>query len=175
MVTRIVAGVALVFGGSVLVARLSGPDDEAVDVARLPAFRLDRAPFGFAGALVRLAVTLIPAYVIVVFLFALFRGWLFPVDGSAAHWGILAIVGAAILGTLVVIPTGGEIPILQGLAPAGVSAGVQGALLISLPVISIVSMAMVVRELKVRVTVGAAVGVALTSICAGVLLAVLTS
>lgn len=50
----------------------------------------------------------------------------------------------------------------------------QGALLISLPAISVVSMAMVVRDLRPRVTVAAAAGVAATSALAGVLLAVLT-
>lgn len=104
-------------------------------------------------------------------LLGLFRGWLFPFDGSAAHWGFLAVVVAALLGTLVVLPTGGEIPIVQGLAAAGVAASVQGALLIALPAISLVSMAMVVRALSVRVTVAAAVGVAATSVGAGVLLA----
>lgn len=175
VVTRIVAGVVLVFGVSVLVPRLASRDDaRPLDLGNLPEYRLQDAPLRFARAFARLTVTLVPAYAVVLFLFALFRGWLFPFDGSAAHWGILATVAAALLGTLVVIPTGGEIPIVQGLALAGVSAGVQGALLISLPAISIVSMAMVVRELKPRVTVAAAVGVATTSILAGVLLAVLT-
>ena len=174
VVTRIVAGVVLVFGVSVLVARLASHDDAGpLDLARVPEYRLQDAPFRFVRAFARLSVTLVPAYAVVVFLFALFRGWLFPFDGSAAHWGILATVAAALLGTLVVIPTGGEIPIVQGLALAGVSAGVQGALLISLPAISIVSMAMVVRELKPRVTAAAAVGVAVTSILGGVLLALL--
>lgn len=80
---------------------------------------------------------------------------------------------AALLGTLVVIPTGGEIPIVQGLAAIGVAAGVQGALLIALPAISLVSMAMVVRELSPRVTVAAACGVAVVSVGAGMLLAIL--
>lgn len=174
VVTRIVAGSVLVFGVSALVARLASRGDvKELDLGTVPRYRLRDAPLAFARALARLAATLVPAYVLVVFLIGLFRGWLFPFDGSAAHWGFLAIVAAALLGTLVVIPTGGEIPIVQGLALAGVSAGVQGALLISLPAISLVSMAMVVRELKPRVTVAAAVGVAATSILAGVLLAVL--
>ena len=174
--TRAIAGVVLVFGVSVLVARLTARDDDGekpLDLEALPEYRLQAAPYRFLRAFARLAATLVPVYAVVVFGFALFRGWLFPFDGSAAHWGILAVVAAALLGTLVVLPTGGEIPIVQGLALAGVAAGVQGALLIALPAISVVSMAMVARELSVRVTVAAAAGVAATSVGAGVLLALL--
>ncbi|HZD87853.1 MAG TPA: permease [Gaiellaceae bacterium] len=174
VVTRIAAGLVLVFGVSVVVARLAGGGErKPLDLGAVPDHRLQDAPLRFLRALARLAVTLIPAYALVVFGFALFRGWLFPLDGSAVHWGTLAIVAAALLGALVVIPTGGEIPIVQGLALAGASAGVLGALLIALPAISLVSMAMVVRELSPRVTVAAAAGVVGTSVLAGVLLAAL--
>ena len=174
VVTRVVAGVVLVFGVTALVARIAGsetrPDPRA---ASLPAYRLAEAPRRYAVALARLCATLLPEYALVVFALGLFRGWLFPFDGAAAHWGILAVVAAALLGTLVVLPTGGEIPIVQGLAAAGVAAGVQGALLLALPAISLVSMAMVVRELGVRVTLAAAAGVAVTAVAAGVLMAAL--
>jgi hypothetical protein len=48
-------------------------------------------------------------------------------------------------GVLLVIPTAGEIPILQGLAIAGVAAGPIGALLITLPAVSLPGTAMVGR------------------------------
>lgn len=83
------------------------------------------------------------------------------------------MVAAALLGTLVVLPTGGEIPILQGLALAGVGNGVIGTLLLVLPATSIVSMAMVARDFSPRVTAATALGVAITGIAAGGLLAVL--
>lgn len=173
VVTRISAGIVLVFGVSMLIARLAPRVEvQPLELGAVP-YRLEEAPRRFARAFARLAATLVPIYVGVVFVFAFFRGWLFPLSHSAAHWGILAVAVAALLGTLVVIPTGGEIPIVQGLALAGVSAGVQGALLVSLPAISLVSMAMVIRDLKPRVTVAAAVGVAATSIIAGALLAAL--
>jgi hypothetical protein len=44
-----------------------------------------------------------------------------------------------VLGTLVVIPTAGEISILQGLVAARAGAGVLGTLLITLPAISLPS------------------------------------
>lgn len=165
--TRAIAGVVVVFGASALIGRFA-------KAPPVPVGEVAVAPRRFLPALVRLAVTLLPEYAVVLFLVGLFRGWLFPFDGSAAHWGILAVAAAALLGTLVVIPTGGEIPIVQGLALAGVAAGVQGALLVALPAISIVSMAMVVRSLGTRVTLAAAAAVAAVSIGAGVLLALLT-
>lgn len=173
--TRIVAGLVLVFGVSAAIARIAGREARpaAVDLELLPSFRLADAPRRYLISLARICATLLPEYAVVVFLLGLFRGWIFPFDGSAAHWGILAVVVAAVLGTLVVLPTGGEIPIVQGLAAAGVAAGVQGALLIALPAISLVSMAMVARDLSVRVTVAAAVGVAAVSVAAGALLALL--
>lgn len=176
VVTRIVAGAVLVFGVSTVIARVTSRDRRApaVELAALPPFRLADAPTRYLLALARLCATLLPEYLVVVFLLGLFRGWIFPFDGSARHWGVLAVVVAAVLGTLIVLPTDGEIPIVQGLAAAGVAASAQGALLIALPAISLVSMAMVVRQLSVRVTVAAAIGVATVSIGAGLLLAVLT-
>jgi uncharacterized membrane protein YraQ (UPF0718 family) len=47
---------------------------------------------------------------------------------------------------LIVIPTAGEIPILQGLALLGVSSGTLGALLITLPAVSVPGVAMVARS-----------------------------
>jgi hypothetical protein len=59
---------------------------------------------------------------------------------------------AAVLGTLMVIPTGGEIPILHGLVLAGLSSGVVGALLVTLPAVSLPGIAMVSRSLGWRAT-----------------------
>ena len=62
-----------------------------------------------------------------------------------AH-GLLIVLLAAIVGTLIVIPTAGEIPILQSLALLGVSSGTLGALLITLPAVSVPGAAMVARS-----------------------------
>jgi len=171
--TRIVAGGALVVVGGVLVERLAGPGAARVPLPATDDPPLAKAPQRFARSLARLAATLLPEYLLVVFLLGLGRGWLFPLDGSAARWGVLALLAAAVLGTLVVIPTGGEIPIAQGLAAAGVGLGPVGALLITLPAISLVSMAMVVRTLSVRVTLAAAGTVAVSGLVAGGILTLL--
>ncbi len=171
VVTRIVVGGVLVFGATAVVARLAGrplaPPPRAEPAGQVD---LRAAPVRFVRALVRLTVTLVPTYVAVVFLIGLLRAWLFPLDAGADHWIVPSIFAAAALGTLVVVPTAGEIPILQGLTVAGVNAGAIGALLITLPAISLVSMAMVPRAFSVRVTLAMAGAVACCGLLGGGLL-----
>jgi hypothetical protein len=102
-----------------------------------------------------------------------FRGWLFPLSGSTVHAGVLVVVVAAVVGTLLVIPTGGEIPVLQGLALAGVSLGGIGALLLTLPAVSLPGMVMVSRAFGWRTTWATAATVAVGGIVAGVVLSAL--
>lgn len=171
--TRAIVGALLVFVMTAGAARLAGRS-EHTHVKLEPGLDAERplasAPLRFAKTLLRLAITLIPEYFIAVMMIGLLRGWLFPFDGSALHAGLLAAIVAAGVGTLIVIPTAGEIPILQGLQVLGVGAGVIGALLITLPAISLPSIAMVRRALTWRVTAGMAVAVALTGLAAGGLL-----
>lgn len=155
-VTRLVVGVLVVVGGAALVARLvegrRAPEQLATTVPqRADRDWLARAPGRFGRALARLALVLVPEYLVIVFVVGAFRGWLFPL-GAATASGLLFVVVAAVLGTLVIIPTAGEIPILQGLALAGVAAGPLGALLITLPVVSLPGMVMVGRALGWRAT-----------------------
>ncbi|GAB4004764.1 hypothetical protein GCM10029992_50710 [Glycomyces albus] len=121
---RVITGVALVFGVTLLVARLANarktvtdpqlrPEDEAPDD---PAGLRD-ASGRFFKTLGRLSAILLPEYLIVVLLLGGLRGWLFP--AGASEWGVLAVLLFAVVGTLFVIPTAGEIPIIQGLALAG--------------------------------------------------------
>ncbi len=174
VVTRLVVGAVLVFGATIPVARLAprGSSPSAVEAPPVP-FALAGAPARFLRTLARLFLTLLPLYFVVVFALGLFRGWLFPIDASTAHWAVPSIFAAAALGTLVVIPTAGEIPILQALAAAGVGAGTVGALLITLPAISLVSMVMVARTFSVRVTLAMAGAVSCCGLLAGGLLLLL--
>lgn len=174
--TRIAVGMLLVFGATAIVARWSGDSTvkpAATQPAPEPEYDLRSAPANYVRSLARLAVTLIPIYVAVVFLLGLFRGWLFPLE--ADQWVALSVLAAAVLGALVVIPTAGEIPILQGLAAAGVGTGAIGALLITLPAISLASMAMVVRAFSPRVTLAMAGAVMACGVLAGGLLFLLSS
>ncbi len=171
--TRLAVGAVLVFGVSALVGRLAGPLPEPDAPPAAEPDDLRAAPRRFAVTLLRLCVTLVPEYAVVVFAVGAFHGWLFPLDG-AGHWGALAVLLAAVFGTLVVIPTAGEIPILQGLSALGAGAGVLGTLLITLPAVSLPSMVMVLRALSWRVTVATGAAVAVTGLAGGALLWALT-
>ncbi len=109
VVVRLVLGALLVFGLTGVVARLAGrrpaPAELQPDSSEVGLVSVAGAPMRFAKAFARLSVTLVPEYVLAVIVVGLLRGWLFPFDGSAAHWGILAVLLAAVAGTLLVIPT----------------------------------------------------------------------
>jgi uncharacterized protein len=150
--TRMLVGVAAVLGVAVsvgLVTRARGSEQplaEAVVASAGDEAGASRAaPRRFMRALLRLCLILLPEYVVMVLLVGACRGWLLTLS-QPAHHGLLIVVLAAIAGTLIVIPTAGEIPILQGLALLGVSSGTLGALLITLPAVSVPGVAMVARS-----------------------------
>ncbi|WP_231964520.1 hypothetical protein [Mycobacterium sp. E2699] len=103
-----------------------------------------------------------PEYAILVLLVGAFRGWLLTLTGLPHRGpltGLLMVVLAAVVGTLLVIPTAGEIPILHGLALLGVSSGTLGALLITLPAVSAPGIAMVARSFGWKATAATTVAV----------------
>jgi uncharacterized protein len=172
--TRIIVGCLLVFLACPLIARLAGGPPQPAHGEHVPEFEPVGAAARFAKTPLRLTLTLLPEYLLVVFLVGLLRGWLLPLGSGVASLGPLALLIAVLLGTLIVIPTGGEIPIVLGLAAAGMGSLVVGALLITLPAISAVSMAMVMRALSARTTLAMAGAVAACGAFAGALLWVLS-
>ena len=130
--TRVVVGLALVVGVSTVVARLA-PSAPPATAAVAAADPVGSIPRRYVDALVRLALILVPEYFVVVLAVGALRGWLLPLGHAAATWGIGAVLVAAAAGTLLVIPTGAEIPIIFGLVTAGFATGVTGALLIAPP------------------------------------------
>jgi hypothetical protein len=178
---RIIVGAVLVFAATPVIARLFGPGDQ--DRARLdppPAdrpgpVRLGDLPARYARSLVRFALVLVPEYVVAVALIGGLSGWLSSFDGLDAKLGVLAVVVVAVIGALLVIPTGGEVPVVLALAAAGASAGTVGALLITLPALSIPSIVMVGRALTWRITAATAGTVIAGGLVAGLLLWTLTS
>jgi uncharacterized protein len=82
---------------------------------------------------------------------------------------MLWIVGLAIAGTLFVIPTAGEVPIIQAMLSLGMAAGPAGALLMTLPPISLPSVAMLSRSFAPRVLTVVAVTVVGFGIVSGLL------
>ena len=179
VVVRVVVGLLLVVGFSALVgvlARRRAATDvpaarAAVDAALEEPLVWREVPRRFVVRLGRLALVLVPEYLVVVFLVGLVGPPLATVFGSG---GALVVVLAALVGTLLVLPTGGEIPILLGLAAAGAGAGVLGALLLVLPAVSLPSAVMVLGALRRTVVAWTVAVVAAGALASAALLTVLT-
>lgn len=84
--------------------------------------------------------TMLPGYILIVFVLGGLRAWLFPPGLTIHASGFGAVALLAAIGTGFVIPTAGEIPITQTLMHAGMGAGPAAALLITLPAISLPSL-----------------------------------
>ncbi|HEX3649360.1 MAG TPA: permease [Pseudonocardiaceae bacterium] len=172
---RIVVGVLLVFVAVPLVVRVVNRGRTAVPDGVVPAVPDDARsvgdlPWRYLRSLGRLAMVLVPEYLVVVLLVGLVSGWLADFAGLDQRLGVLAVVICAVVGTLLVIPTAGEIPVVLALAAAGVGLGSAGALLVTLPALSLPSMVMVGRALSWRVTTAMAAAVVVAGLLSGLLL-----
>jgi uncharacterized membrane protein YraQ (UPF0718 family) len=78
---------------------------------------------------------------------------------------ILAFAGA---GALFVIPTAGEVPIVQAMLALGIAVGPAAALLMTLPPISMPSLAMVRNSFRPRLLVMVSCGVVILGSLAGI-------
>ncbi len=167
MLFRLVIGVAMVLGVAYLAERYTS-NRESVTVT--PEFVQEAAPQG--GFMVRwikefttLAIRLVPEYLVLVLFLGAARVWLFPVLG--VHGGFLWIIAMALAGTLFVIPTAGEVPIVQAIFALGMGAGPAGALIMTLPAVSLPSLVMLGRAFTLRTRLVIASGVVLSGIAAG--------
>lgn len=108
---------------------------------------------------VRMTLRLIPEYIVIVLLLGAARAWLFPHIGPDIGGQWFWIVALALAGMLFVIPTAGEVPIVQAMLALGMGVGPAAALLMTLPPVSLPSMAMLGRSLpwQLLVTLAAAV------------------
>lgn len=75
----------------------------------------------------------------------------------------------ALAGTLFVIPTAGDVPIVQAMFSLGMGAGPAAALIMTLPAVSLPSLAMLGRVFSLRVRLVIAVGVVISGIVAGLI------
>ncbi len=173
-VLRIVLGLLLVAGAAWLgnrEDRRSGSETAQALLSSLPPE--ERQPsnrlLAWLRALWRLCVGLIPEYIVVVAVLGLARAWLFPAMSPAIGGSILLLLGLAIAGTLFVIPTAGEVPVIQTLVTYGLGAGSAGALMMTLPAVSLPSLVMVGRAVSWRLLVRVAVLVAAAGIVTGLL------
>jgi uncharacterized protein len=185
-VTRLLVGLVVVLVAGALIGGLadreSAPDEpmaastestERATQETEPPATLSQLPGRFVRSLWRLGRVLVPEYALVVLLVGAFSGWLSQFAEMGNGLGLFAVLVAAVIGALLVVPTGGEIPVLVALSAVGVGTGLLGVLLVTLPALSLPSMAMVARVLSVRATVLTAGAVVGGGLLAGVLLTVL--
>lgn len=166
---RIVAGIIMVFGIGYLANKIGAEQNSTIDMPvddEVPGGKLFKRWLRALWPLVR---DTIPAYFIVVVVLGAVRAWLFPAIDPAWANSFLAVVGFAIAGTIFIIPTAAEIPIVQSLFSFGLGIGPGVALLLTLPAVSLPSLIMVKRVFPLRVLVGVAALVALAGILAGML------
>ncbi|WP_350648636.1 permease [Pseudomonas sp. HY13-MNA-CIBAN-0226] len=157
---RLVAGIVLVFGVSWVAQRMSGPQvlPEAAVEAVSEASTVDVQPFlvRWGRTLWQLFWSTIPIYILAVLVLGAVRVWVFPhIDGATAN-SLMWLVPLAIIGTLFVIPTAAEIPIVQTMMTLGMGTAPAVALLMTLPSISLPSLLMLRKDFDARVLVSVA-------------------
>jgi uncharacterized membrane protein YraQ (UPF0718 family) len=167
---RLLLGLPMVFGLGYLANRMTTPKEAEQAEASLAAIRAEpeTSPFSrWLSHLARMSLRLIPEYVVLVLLLGAARAWLFPAIGPEIgnHFGW--VVAFAVAGALFVIPTAGEVPIIQAMLQLGLGVGPAGALLMTLPPISLPSMAMLSRSFPPRILAVVGLAVVLIGVIAG--------
>ncbi|CAM2173014.1 permease family protein YraQ [Paraburkholderia sacchari] len=152
---RLVLGVLMVFGLGWLANRLVTREEALAADVRLAMFAQEQAESGnvlvrWLRLFVRMAVRLVPEYIVLVLLLGAARAWLFPHIGPEVASSLGWIVVFAVAGMLFVIPTAGEVPIIQAMLALGMGVGPAGALLMTLPPVSLPSFAMLAGSFRVR-------------------------
>ena len=162
---RTAFGLLMVLGVGHLINRFGGPMPaspvmDAVEPADGTTGRGTGNLFAqWAKVALRMTIRLVPEYAVLVLLLGAARAWLFPHIDAGIGNELTWIVAFAAAGSLFVIPTAGEVPIVQAMLLLGVGAGPAAALLITLPAISAPSMAMLLRSFPARVLMLVAVSV----------------
>lgn len=166
---RLGLGIVLVFAVAAIANALSKDEGVTLSVPPAPIETRNSGTNMFVAWLRELWIeiyTIVPGYVAIVFIIGGLRAWLFPPGLELHASGIGAIALVSALGTLFVIPTAGEVPIIQTLQHAGMGNGAAAALLMTLPAISLPSIFIVRKVFNARVLAWAAVCVFLSGIAA---------
>ncbi|MDP4128028.1 MAG: permease [Bacillota bacterium] len=166
---RIIAGALMVFGIGYFANRWITNEEVSEDFMsdELKDEEQGKLFIRWVKALLPLIRDTIPAYFIVVVILGAVRAWLFPAIGTAWANSLLVMIGLAIAGTLFIIPTAGEIPIVQSLMAFGLGVGPGVALLMTLPAVSLPSLLMVKRVFPAKVLLFVAGSVTLVGILSG--------
>ncbi|TWB58576.1 permease [Nitrospirillum viridazoti] len=171
---RLALGLVMVLGLGLLASRVSPMPDQAAALLALQAEAEAQNPFvRWLKILGRMAVRLIPEYIVIVLALGAARAWLFPAIGPEIGNQFIWIAAFAIAGTLFVIPTAGEVPIIQAMLSLGMGVGPAGALLMTLPPVSLPSIAMLHRSFPPKALAAVIAGVVLLGIVGGYLAVVL--
>ncbi|MFC4761945.1 permease [Dyella koreensis] len=172
---RLLLGVPMVFGLGYLANRLTEPSPSVA--ASLPVEPEPRTLIEvgkrWMQIFARMTLRLIPEYVVIVLLLGAVRAWMFPHIGPAIGDQWFWIAALALAGMLFVIPTAGEVPIVQAMLALGLGGGPAAALLMTLPAVSLPSLAMLARSFPVRTLVAVAVAVVGFGILGGALASLL--
>ena len=169
---RALVGILLVFGVVHLAERFA--TDRALPLdAMAPPPVVDDPPdprpllVRWARACWQLSIGLVPEYLLIVIVLGAVRAWLFPAMNPAVGHSLGLLLVLALAGTLFVIPTAGEVPIVQTLMAFGMGAGGGAALLVTLPAVSLPSLVMVGRAVPARVLLFIAGSVVLLGVLSG--------
>ncbi|WP_042460630.1 permease [Neobacillus dielmonensis] len=168
---RLVFGIILTFGVSYLANRFA-PSVNTADIDKMIEKTEKEANGSFAQRWAKSIGTMIlyivPTYFLSVLLMGAVRVWLFPNISEASANSLIAVIGFAIAGMLFVIPTAAEIPIIQTFISFGMGGGPAGALLLTLPSISLPSLLLVAKSFPKKVLLFVAVSVVILGILSGV-------
>ena len=166
---RLALGLVMVFGLGELVNRLAARESVRIEQDTLPMHTEENPSFArWLKTLWQMSVRLIPEYAALVLLLGAARAWLFPHVGHDVDNSLLWILAFACAGAIFVIPTAGEVPIVQALLALGIGVGPAAAALMTLPPISAPSVAMLWRSLGPRTLALVSAGVILLGLVSGV-------
>jgi uncharacterized membrane protein YraQ (UPF0718 family) len=170
---RLALGLALVLGIGYLVDRVATGQEASAASHALDAIEAHEDTgmmfIRWLKILARMTARLIPEYVVLVLLMGAARAWLFPHIGPAIDSSLPWIFAFAIAGALFVIPTAGEVPIIQAMLSLGMAAAPAAALLLTLPPISVPSLAMLGRSFPPRMLALTGACVVLGGVAAGLI------
>jgi uncharacterized membrane protein YraQ (UPF0718 family) len=168
---RLVLGAAMVFGLGCIANRMSpAPEAEPSDPLEFVAAWAEASPLRrWLRIFWRMSRRLVPEYFVLIVLLSSVHGWLFPMIGPEIGNQVGWMMAFAVAGALFAIPTAGEVPIIQAMLSLGMGAGPAGVLLMSLPPISLPSLAMVAQSFPRRILVVVTATVVLASLVSGAL------
>ena len=176
MLVRLIVGLALVLGTATLANRLV-TDRVDIDVEDAPIEDARKGGLDLFVDWLKLLwwelYTIVPGYFVIVLLLGAARAWFFHPGLTLAGGSLLVLIALAIVGTLFVIPTAGEVPIVQTLMAFGLAAGPAATLLVTLPAISLPTLFIVRSAFPKRVLALAMGAVVVAGLIAGIVVSLI--